>query len=349
MIIGTCGFGSTGSSVVSDYLKEFGSFQVLDKAEFTWVSAVDGLVDLDYHINHPHSRTAESISAIERYRILCKKRSKSFRKMGISEDVFLLSVNKFLNSIIQTRWMWRNNAVSKNIIDKIIRILIFRLGIVEKWELKHGCHWSGYPLDEVCFSVKPENFDVAAINHVKELLIAMGVDFSNPIVLDQPFPGNNPQSCMKYYEDSYAVVVDRDPRDNYVFARTKLLGNAHLMPINSVKDFVVYYRALRKNQPYLQPDDRILKLQFEDFIYHYDETTFKLRQFLSLPDNPNPKSIFDPNISMPNTQVWKRFPQFYEDIIYIENELPEYLFDFSGCPEPDPNGKMFKGKSPKNI
>ena len=83
-------------------------------------------------------------------------------------------------------------------------------------------------------------------------------------------------------------------------------------------------------------------------VYHYDETTRKIREFLHLPENPNPKSIFDPSISMPNTQVWKRFPQFEEDIKYIERELPEYLFDYTGCPEPDPNAKMFVGRSPKN-
>ena len=38
MIIGACGFGSTGSSAVSDYLLEFEGTSVLDKIEFTWVS-----------------------------------------------------------------------------------------------------------------------------------------------------------------------------------------------------------------------------------------------------------------------------------------------------------------------
>ena len=59
-------------------------------------------------------------------------------------------------------------------------------------------------------------------------------------------------------------------------------------------------------------------------------------------------SIFNPEVSMPNTQVWKRFPQYSKDIQYIERELTDYLFDYSGCPEPDPNAQMFVGKSPLN-
>lgn len=346
MIIGTCGFGATGSSVVTDYLKEYDSIQVLDKAEFTWVSSYDGLCNLDQRVNHPYGRTSDSIQAIELYRQLCKKKARTFERFGLTADVFSKSVENFLNSIIQTRWTWSNDSIPKGWLHRKIKRYANRY--ISRWEKKHGCRWTGFPLDEVCLSVKPENFDEAVRRHVREIMTAMCPDQTKPIALDQPFPGNNPQASMKYFEDAYAVVVDRDPRDLYTFARTRLLGRAHFMPINKVEDFVTYYRALRKGQPYTEPNERILFLRFEDMVYHYDEATAKLRDFLGLPENPNPKSIFDPAISMPNTQVWKRFPQFAKDIEYIERELPEYLFDYSGCPEPDPNGKMFFGQSPLN-
>lgn len=347
MIIGACGFGSTGSSAVSDYLKEYSSFQVLDSIEFTWVSAVDGLIDLDYHLNHPHNRTADSIYAIERYKQLCANKSASFQKAGVSKEELQQSVNVFLESIIQTSWKW-NRPGNKKYWERFVRYLINRTKFVSRWEIKHGKQWNKYPYEDVYLSVMPGNFGEAACKHVRELLEKMGADFNKPIILDQPFSGNNPQACFKFFEDPYAVVVDRDPRDNYVFARTKLLGKWHLMPVEPVEEFVKYYRAIRKNQPYTIPHERVMSIKFEDMVYHYDETTARLRDFLHLPENPNPKSIFNPTISMPNTQVWKRFPQFAKDVEYIEKELPEYLFDYSGCPEPDPNGKMFYGKSPLN-
>lgn len=347
MIIGACGFGSTGSSVVTDYLKEYVNFQVLDDIEFTWVSGVDGLIDLDYHVNHPHNRTMDSIHAIDRYRMMCNSKLNKFSKAGVPPEIFIKLTNDFLNSIITTSWEW-NIHEPRKITDRIRRYLYYRFNIVPKWEIKNGRHWEGFPLETVFLSVLPHNFDEKAKKHVRDILLAMGADFSKPIILDQPFAGNNPQACFKFFDDPYAIVVDRDPRDNYVFARTRLLGRYHLMPINKVEDFVKYYRALRKDQPYTQPHERVLNLRFEDMVYHYDETTSLIRKFLHLPDNPHPKSIFDPAISMPNTQVWKRFPQFAKDIEYIEKELPEYMFDFSNCPEPDPKGKMFDGKSPKN-
>ena len=348
MIIGACGFGSTGSSAVTDYLKEYDSFQVLDKIEFTWVASVDGLIDLEYHLFHPHNRTGDSMWAIERYKQLASRKAATLKRAGMSQEAITKSIDDFMAAIVQTSWKWSRPNPKRTFWDKQMRKFLGKIDFVSRWEKKHGCQWNKYPFEDVYLSVMPENFDEAARKHVREMLEGIGADFSKPIILDQPFSGNNPQACFKFFDDPYAVVVDRDPRDNYVFGRTRLLGTAHIMPIDPVEEFVKYYRALRKNQHYTEPHERVLCMKFEDMVYHYDETTAKLREFFNLPDNPNPKSIFDPAISMPNTQVWKRFPQFARDVEYIEKELPEYLFDYTGCPEPDPNGKMFYGKSPKN-
>lgn len=346
MIVGTCGFGSTGSSAVSDYLIEFELFQVLDRMEFTWVSGVDGLIDLDFHINHPHLRTADSIIALYRYKKRVEKSLRGYRKSGkVDPQELYNSSEKFINSITQLKWNWYLS-------DNPSKLSVFARRVSQKMiakvEKKRWRQVNWWPLKEISFSVRPENFDTAAKTHVKEVLSAFGAKFDKPIVLDQPFSGNNPQACFKYFDDPYAIVVDRDPRDLYVFANTQLYGINHFMPISPVEDFVKYYRALRDDQPYKESNDRILCIKFEDLIYHYEETTKRIRVFLRLPENPNPKSVFDPSISMPNTQLWKRFPQFIKDIEYIEKALPEYLFNFSGCPEPNLNGNMFYGKSPKH-
>lgn len=351
MIVGTCGFGSTGSSAVSDYLKEYKTLQVIDKFEFSWVSATDGLIDLDFHVNHPHSRTSDSITAIERYKNLCKKKARVFANSGLEPEFFSDSVDKFISSIVTTSWKWNSpTKINLSFSERVIRKLLRETKLITKWEMKHGCQWGGYPYVDVYLSIMPPDFDIKAKNHVMEIVKALSDNSGRDIIMDQPFPGNNPQACFKFYDDPYAIVVDRDPRDNYTFAKTKLLSSHtnHLMPTNSVKDFVKYYRALRDNQPYKEIDPRILRLQFEDMVYNYEEATKKIQNFLHLSENPNPKSIFDPIISRPNTQVWKRYPKFADDIKYIEDNLTEYLYDYTDCPEPDTDGEMFFGKSPKN-
>ena len=347
MIIGACGFGSTGSSVITDYLREFDGIAVKDSLELTWVTQTDGLIDLERAVMHPHSRTADSIAAIRRYLERVEAKQKLYEIHGLSAEAFKRSAEKFIDEITTTSWYWTQRSYPMR--SRYFLQAIMLKYVIPRIERKTGRHASCWPLVKVRLSVNPPNFYEAARTHVDEMLKGMGLDQDGIIALDQPFSGNYPQAAFPLFKDPYAVVVDRDPRDNYVFARTKLLGKAHLMPINDVRDFIAYYRALRKDQPYLQPDPRILRIRFEDMVYEYEKTSALVRDFLHLPENPRPRSVFEPELSMANTQVFKRFPQqFEEDIKVIERELPEYLFDFSGYPEPDTSKKMFYGKSPLN-
>lgn len=350
MIIGTCGFGSTGSSAVSDYLKEFQENYAMDKAEFTIAFTPDGLVDLEYHLMNPHGRTSDSICAIERFKyMIIHKRGKYLcSRMHITKKELETITISFIDSITQVTWPgfqnYNNSFFKENFGGRIIyyKLLPF---------LQKKCHldYSGYPLEDLRLSIRPKNFYDEAKKFTRSLLEHMGADFSKNIVLDQPFSGNDPEACFPFFEDPIAIVVDRDPRDNYVFAKTKLKGNINgFMPVDNVHDFIRYYKALRDNQPYKDKNDRILKIQFEEMVYDYDRTTEKIRGYLNLPNNPNPKSIFDPALSIANTQTFLRFPQYKEDVKIIETELSEYLFDFSRFSPPDLSGEMFFGRSPKN-
>ena len=50
MIIGSCGFGGTGSSVLTDLLSEYDDVDVKDSFEFVLPYISDGLEDLEYHL-----------------------------------------------------------------------------------------------------------------------------------------------------------------------------------------------------------------------------------------------------------------------------------------------------------
>ena len=346
MIIGACGFGSTGSSVVTDYLKEFDNIQVKDSLEFNYVSSVDGVIDLERAVMYPHNRTGDSIYAIKRFLKMVDKKKHAYEKHGLSEDAFVESAQRFVDTITMSRWYWYENIEQSRYSIKSIVGRIMRTKIIPRLEIKRGHRVNIWPKTEVRLSVRPNNFYDAAKKHVKELLDSMGLDDTGTIALDQPFAGNNPQACFPFYNDPYAIVVDRDPRDNYVFAKTKLLGKFNYIPIDTVEDYIAYYRCLRKDQPYLEKNNRILYIRFEDMVYEYENTSKRIREFLHLPENPRPKSIFDPSLSIANTQVFKRYTQFEDDVKKIEKELPEYLFDYSKYPEPDFSKKMFYGKSP---
>lgn len=350
MIVGACGFGSTGSSVITDYLGEFGTFAIKDDLEFTWVSSTDGLLDLEQALMHPRGRTMQSIVAFQRFEAAAKKKARSFARHGLPPDVFLPAVQRFIDAITMAKWPWYDPLESPKwrYRSRYFFHVLMKRKIIPRLELKLGRHATCWPLKEVRYSAHPANYYEEAKKMVMDILSAM-TNGAKDIALDQPFPGNNPQACFPYFDDPYAIVVDRDPRDNYVFARTRMLGKFHYVPINRVEDYIAYYRALRKDQPYLEDHPRVLRIRFEDMVYEYEKTSAKVREFLKLPENPAPKSIFDPALSIANTQVFRRFPQFADDVAKIERELPEYLFDYSKYPPPDPGKKMFYGKSPKHA
>lgn len=347
MVIGACGFGATGSSAITDYLKEFDNIIVKDDLEFSYLSGLDGLLYLERAVMHPFNRTIDSIYAIKRFEEYVERRKHSYQKHGLSSEVFEESAKKFIDAITMTKWYWLDGRKPNYRYRSRFFFHTFMLKkIIPQRELKTGHREECWPLTEVRLSVNPDNFYEAARTHVDELMSAMGLDQSKIIAMDQPFSGNNPQACFPFYNDPYAVISDRDPRDLYVFGKTKLMGKMRFFPIETVEDFIIYYRSLRKDQPYLQSNPRVLRLRFEDMVYEYDKTTAKLREFLKLPENPRPKTVFAPSLSMANTQVFKRYPQFVEDVKKIEEALPEYCFDFSKYPEPDFSKKMFFGKSP---
>lgn len=350
MIVGACGFGATGSSVVTDYLKEYDDVTVKDDLEFTYLTSHDGLLYLERAVMNPFNRTGDSITAIRRFHELVLKKKHAYEIHGLSSDVFVQSAKEFVDAITMTKWYWTRSAQKSGWRYSPVNILRYYMlnKVIPSKERKLGHRVSWWPMEEVRLSVHPDNFYDAAQKHIDDILLGMGLDQRKIIALDQPFSGNNPQACFPFYKDPYAVVVDRDPRDLYVFGKTKLMGKMHFFPIDKVEDFIIYYRCLRKDQPYMQDNPRILRLRFEDMVYEYDKTTATLREFLHLPENPHPKSVFDPSLSIANTQVFKRFPQFADDVQKIEEALPEYLFDFSKYPEPDFRKKMFYGKSPKH-
>ena len=85
---------------------------------------------------------------------------------------------------------------------------------------------------------------------------------------------------------------------------------------------------MRREKQNLKSDPLILCINFEDMIYKYKETTCKIINFLDLNNNNKPKSKFDPENYMSNTQLFRTHPKYKQDILYIEKELSEYLYPF---------------------
>ena len=68
-------------------------------------------------------------------------------------------------------------------------------------------------------------------------------------------------------------------------------------------------------------------MYFEDLVYRYEETTEKINHFLGIEGFAN-RSSFNPARSINNTQLFKKYTVYRDQIKIIETELKEFLYDY---------------------
>lgn len=343
MIIGTCGFSWSGSSAVADFLAEFNENQVYNDDEFIIAFFPDGIEDLDYNLNTKCSKFVSSTVAIPRFRkvadLLLRKETKG-KIQKITDD--------YIKSLVQAKWTgsgqgqavlhnpWMFNYFGKKIAWRCIRRL--PVSLCKKLKI--------YPLDTMEYSIQPDKFYEKTIMYTDNILKSIGLDLSKNIVLDQPFPGNNPVHCMKYFRESRAIVVDRDPRDLYILAKEYYPHRSYQIPYEKVEDFVSYYYNMHKNMHKIYEEQNVLCIKFEELVFEYNSTANKIIQFLGLRKNMQPKRYFQPERSMVNTRLFKKCTKYANDIEFIESSLNQFLFDFDRYSNQKGVGEMFDENPP---
>lgn len=345
MIIGSCGFGATGSSVFTDLLREYDDVQVYDTFEFVLPYRVDGLQDLEFHLMRQPVRQISGDYAIKRFLEASKCYKTPFINKPCDGKKFYDLSKEFIEKIEQLKFKGIETAdmLSGNIVRNFFAFFSKKIGMkfLEKIIKKRLYLW---PARQIHFSINPENFYREVRNYTDNIMIAMGADLNKPICLDQPFEGNNPENSMKFFNDAYAVIIDRDPRDLYLEYKYSRNVDCKFVPHSNVDDFILYYRNLRKSKT---NNDRVINIRFEEFIYEYDKSIQKLESFLNLKEHKRIKEWFDPEKSINNTQLIRKYPEDIEDIHKIETELKDFLFPFENYQNVKFSGKSFSGSGRK--
>lgn len=336
VIVGVCGFSWSGSGAVLDYLMEFGENQVYTP-EFIIAYHPDGLRDLDINVNENCAKFLSSGVAIPRF----KRIADSLLKVPTKGKAGKIT-EKYIDGITQAHWtgleqgqeLLRNRWLYRNIGLRIREKIITKLSPDFCWKYKP------YPLDEMYFSICPEDFDRITQEYVNKILSSIGLSIDKNIVLNQPFPGNNPVPYMKYFKDSKAIVVDRDPRDVFVFLKYVFPGHSYSVPLQDVNQFCAYFDNMHKNLQEKLNNPDVIYIKFEDLIYHYENTADQICNFLGLEKNNNLRNYFIPEESEANTQVFKRFGN-KDELRVIEKRLAPYLYDFSKVVRRNSDNRVF--------
>ncbi len=164
----------------------------------------------------------------------------------------------------------------------------------------------------------PDEFVAASRDYLQALLTSNVSPDTRTVVLHNAFEAFDPARSLQYFDDARAIVVDRDPRDNYV------QGLSYKPTAVDVETFITRYRLYRRKTNYAR-HARVLRLTFEDLVLDYDMTLKRVLAFLGEPTDTHirPRAHFDPAVSKRNVGVWRHYGKPNE-IDRIAAALPEF-------------------------
>ena len=360
MIISTSGYYSTGSSAVFALLQEYSSctegrlhdWQIKGiDYEQALLYTPDGLFDLEDKLLIGNS-IHRSDEAIRKFRLEMMRLYKNnyiwiggFKKLLGSQ--FMDNVDGFIESIVQYtvegHWEFHygNNRFN---LRKLLGSIKHKL-LGEKI-IGDFAKMPSYIMDERLYYsfVRQDEFYKNAKKFIYSYFDLVSEGKGENLILNHFLLPHNFYRIPFYFDDDFRViVVDRDPRDVYVMEKYRIREDHSLLPCDSVENFVSFWKNLRESERKID-DNRIIRVQFEDLIYKYDETVLRIEQLcgLSSQEHVNAKKIFSPTKSKYNTQLFKRDHKWDEEIEYIQNELSEYLYPF-------PDDKMLMDDLPRNL
>ncbi len=331
MIVGVCGYGYTGSGAVIDLLKEYAECNVFDDFEFSLLYVPDGLKDLEYHLLLQPNRFMSSDIAIQRFKKYVKNRSKGLRNdiNRSTKGMFKKVSSEYVEKITQLKWngYWNYDYFNGSIWRRNFGFRLFQNRILFPLEKHFSQRYSFPPNRKMSFSVRPDDFYSETRKYINRLIASFSkYDETKKInVVNQLFPANCPETCYSLIEDAKGVVVNRDPRDLFIFCKQVVKSKAAWIPTENVSDFVLYYKKMRES---IVSSKDTLVINFEDLIYNYDQTVECLENFMGIKEHILQRKYFNPDVSVRNTQLFLANTVNHEEISYIERELGDYLYDF---------------------
>lgn len=339
-LITSTGFFNTGSSAATNILQEFETVNCRgDVNEIRLLFDTDCISDLEYNlVDNPHRHNTSN--AVKRFKKFVDFSSNplmdhhyehifngKFKKLSYQYISDLCDVvykgQYFGDAYNRGKLFWFLNRCYQ----KIIRVL-FSARRMPKWITR-----SLVSNKELAYAgtFSEEKFLKTTNTYISNLLEAMGQQ-SDFYLIDQFFPPTNPKRYLRYIPsniETKVFIIDRDPID--LFLTDKYFLNSGLIPSYDVNVYCDWFLWTRGQSEKFEMPENVIRLQFEDFIYNYDDTRRKICKFVGLDiDSPcNQFSCFDPKKSVNNTQLIKRFKSVNKDEIdIIRNRLNKYCYNF---------------------
>lgn len=331
MILGVSGLGNTGSMALIDLLREYDEvFFNTYLGEFSLCYLPDGLLDLEAHIVNQPCRFQSSDIAIKRFENLINWMFADHKGERLKyNSIYRKAAMKFIDDITQISWQgtWSHRIQNKSDFWKFFHKVLFK---VKKIFGSFGENlYCGYVKENMRYSARSEEFGAKARQFLQTIIDTAGAEGNKINLIDMAFPGDNPETCFHFFEDPYAIIVDRDPRDLYILSKYYIHTDSLWIPTDNVDDYIFYFRNMRLKADPVRDKSRVLKIQYEDLIYNYESIEKTIQDFLGIKNHKNKGKYFKREESINNTQLFEQFPEEADNIKRIDKELNEWIFDFT--------------------
>jgi len=330
MIIDITGFGWSGSGAIIDLLSEYDDVQVLKGIELSLLYNVDGIKDLEYKLLEKHSRVFDSDVAIKRFLHLIESQYKIDKRIvNLTRNYIksLVGIEFYSRSIYDRIYFPSYKYQLSGVYNFLIKKTIGNKYIGPKVGKRIVNSLKIHNRNKKYLSYNPGSFIDETHIFLSQLLELFNDGSNRPYVTDHLFPPDDPRPYFNYFVDGIkCIIVRRDPRDTYILAK-EIYKSAIPIPVDTINDFVWFYKNTIEDQ-YVSDSTEILNIKFEDLIYNYDVTIKRIESFLNIYQHNRVKQIFDPDISINNTRLFKRFDKYKDDIAFIEEKLKESLYPF---------------------
>ena len=319
------GYAFTGKHAVIDLMREFRGYCVPHfQFEFNLLRIQGGIRDLETALVDDWS-LIRSDAALRRFEKLVKRLAGRnywlgpaswFSAIGAGYDEYFhgqfspLS-KKYVEGLVEAAWHadWPYPLTDISAGELFFRKLLRQLRIRRAMD----------------FNVRlsaPKNFLDLTKSYLNGLMAAFADNQADihTVVMHNSFEPVNPIRAARYFHDAKCIIVDRDPRDNYVAG---LWYRPTALP---PEQFIHRYRLYREAVGGRKEEDGIiLRINFEDLVLDYQKTLEKILAFLgeTSASHVSPKKYFDPAVSVKNVGIWKSYPK-QDEITAIARELKEY-------------------------
>ena len=315
------GYAFTGKHAVIDLMREMEGHHVPHfQFEFALLRIQGGVLDLHHALCEDWS-PIRSDAAIRRFKRLIRRLGASnsmrrpaswFEAAGWSYETyfggrFFALSDAYVHDLVQERRdaPWPYALADLGGFELFLRKLRSRLRMPGA-------------LDFELTLARPAHFVERTREYLEAVLTSNVSADTTTVVLHNAFEPYTPGKSLKFFRHAKAIVVDRDPRDNYV------QGQWYAPFASTPREFVVRYRMQREATDYT-PHPDVLRIRFEDLVLEYERTLARILEHLGEPAarHVRPKQHFDPAVSRKNLGIW-RAHQPQRDIAEIADALPEY-------------------------